>query len=85
MSTVTELIDQAARLVDVVFVDSEERGIGGWYASECTIDDSANWLWNDRGNGPELIGHDDIEGPYPTESEAVAKILAMAVETWSGN
>lgn len=42
--------------------------IAGFYVTDSDCDPS-DWLWNDRGNGPELVDPLGF-GPFPTEEAA---------------
>lgn len=53
---------------EIVYVESHDSRICGWYVTESTLP-SSDWVWRNCGNGPEVV-NDGIYGPY--ESEAVA-------------
>ncbi len=41
----------------------------GWYLDQQDVVPLADWAWNDRGSGPELISPDGVYGPFDGASE----------------
>ena len=60
---------------DVVFINSLDHRINGWYYTESSTN-WREWLWNDKGNGPEVTD-DKVNGPYDFEHEAVRANLGV--------
>lgn len=60
--------------IEIIEVEATEQNsdeIVGWYVADRleTLACSAEWTWNNRGNGPEITT-DGVYGPFRTERAA---------------